>query len=86
MEQDLKGFYALVDSFIHGRKCFPEQGEYPGGNEKRKMLVDTYVITLPESGNHILDIRPVSLLRKKNGKGSFLVLGIARGAMRRQRR
>ena len=25
-----------MDSFIHGRKCFPEQGEYPGGNEKRK--------------------------------------------------
>ena len=30
------------------------------GLRKGSLLPDTYVITLPESGNHILDIRPVS--------------------------
>ena len=50
------------------------------GMRKGKMLVDTYVITLPESGNHILDIRPVSLLRKEERESRELViLGIARG-------
>ena len=43
-------------------------------------LPDTYVITLPESGNHILDILPVSLLTRQERDGKdFLVLGIARG-------
>ena len=50
------------------------------GLRKGKMLVDTYVITLPESGNHILDILPVSLLTRQQRDGKdFLVLGIARG-------
>ena len=50
------------------------------GMRKGKMLVDTYVITLPESGNHILDILPVSLLTRQQRDGKdFLVLGIARG-------
>ena len=50
------------------------------GMRKGKMLVDTYVITLPESGNHILDILPVSLLTRQERDGKdFLVLGIARG-------
>ena len=31
------------------------------GLRNGSLLPDTYVITLPESGNHILDIRPVSL-------------------------
>ena len=48
------------------------------GMRKGKMLVDTYVITLPESGNHILDILPVSLLTRQQRDGKdFLVLGIA---------
>ena len=69
-----------MDSFIHGRKCFPEQGEYPGGNEKRKNACGYLLITLPESGNHILDILPVSLLTRQQRDGKdFLVLGIARG-------
>ena len=32
------------------------------GIREGKVMPDTYVITLPESGNHILDIRPVLLL------------------------
>lgn len=39
------------------------------GMRKGKMLVDTYVITLPESGNHILDILPVSLLTRQQRDG-----------------
>lgn len=50
------------------------------GLRKGSLLPDTYVITLPESGNHILDIRPVSLLTEKERESkSFLILGIARG-------
>ncbi len=52
------------------------------GLRKGSLLPDTYVITLPESGNHILDIRPVSLLSKEERESSdFLILGIARGYM-----
>ena len=35
------------------------------GLRNGSLLPDTYVITLPKNGNHILDIRPVSLLRKE---------------------
>lgn len=50
------------------------------GLRKGSLLPDTYVITLPESGNHILDIRPVSLLSKEEWEScEFLILGIARG-------
>ena len=50
------------------------------GLRNGSLLPDTYVITLPESGNHILDIRPVSLLTEKERESkSFLILGIARG-------
>ena len=50
------------------------------GLRKGSLLPDTYVITLPESGNHILDIRPVSLLRKEERESrELLILGIARG-------
>ncbi len=39
-----------------------------------------YVITLPESGNHIFDIRPVSLLTKEEREDNgFLILGTALG-------
>ena len=38
------------------------------------------VITLPQSGNHILDIRPVMLLTEEERKAEdFLVLGVAQG-------
>ena len=50
------------------------------GLRNGSLLPDTYVITLPESGNHILDILPVSLLTRQQRDGKdFLVLGIARG-------
>ena len=50
------------------------------GLRNGSLLPDTYVITLPESGNHILDIRPVSLLRKEERESrELLILGIARG-------
>ena len=50
------------------------------GLRNGSLLPDTYVITLPESGNHILDILPVSLLTRQERDGKdFLVLGIARG-------
>ena len=64
MEQDLRGFYALVDPFIHGRKMLPGTGvSILGGNEKRKNACGyLWMDYLPESGNHILDILPVSLL------------------------
>ena len=43
-------------------------------------LPDTYVITLPESGNHILDIRPVLLLTKEERESNeLLILGVAVG-------
>ena len=35
------------------------------GIRERKLMPDTYVITLPQSGNHILDIRPVMLLTEE---------------------
>ena len=45
-----------------------------------KTTPDIYVITLPESGNHILDIRPVMLLTEEERKAEdFLVLGVAQG-------
>ena len=50
------------------------------GIREGKPMPDTYVITLPESGNHILDIRPVLLLtRKEREAEDFLVLGVACG-------
>ena len=50
------------------------------GIRERKLMPDTYVITLPQSGNHILDIRPVMLLTEEERKAEdFLVLGVAQG-------
>ena len=50
------------------------------GIRRGKRMPGVYVITLPESGNHILDIRPVSLLtEKERGDGAFLILGAALG-------
>lgn len=51
-----------------------------GGIREGKVMPDTYVITLPESGNHILDIRPVAALSKKEREDErFLILGAAKG-------
>ena len=48
------------------------------GIRERKLMPDTYVITLPQSGNHILDIRPVMLLTEEERKAEdFLILGVA---------
>ena len=48
--------------------------------ETGKASSDLYVITLPESGNHILDMRPAMLLRKEEREApDFLILGIAVG-------
>jgi hypothetical protein len=50
------------------------------GIRERKLMPDTYVITLPQSGNHILDIRPVMLLTEEERKAEdFLILGVAEG-------
>lgn len=50
------------------------------GIREESFLPDTYVITLPESGNHILDILPVLLLTKKEREGrKLLILGVAVG-------
>ena len=50
------------------------------GIRERKLMPDTYVITLPQSGNHILDIRPVLLLTEKEREDEgFLILGVAKG-------
>lgn len=51
-----------------------------GGIREGKAMGDGYVITLPESGNHILDIRPVNRLTKEERKDdAFLILGVAKG-------
>lgn len=51
-----------------------------GGIREGKRMPDTYVITLPESGNHIVDIRPVNLLTQKEREDDrFLILGAAKG-------
>lgn len=45
-----------------------------------KALPGVYVITLPESGHHILDIRPAALLTKEErGSSTFMILGAALG-------
>lgn len=50
------------------------------GIREGKIMPDTYVITLPESGNHILDIRPVLLLTEKEREDDrLLILGAASG-------
>ena len=53
------------------------EGTGPGSSWES---ADTYVITLPQSGNHILDIRPVMLLTEEERKAEdFLILGVAEG-------
>ena len=67
---------ALVGASIYGRPGRKAPGQGPHGN----LMPDTYVITLPQSGNHILDIRPVMLLTEEERKAEdFLILGVAEG-------
>ena len=53
---------ALVGASIYGRPGRKHRARVLMGIRERKLMPDTYVITLPQSGNHILDIRPVMLL------------------------
>ena len=91
MEQDLRGDFMRWWTHLYmGENASRNRVSILEGMRKGKMLVDTYVITLPESGNHILDIRPVSLLRKEERESremekTFWFWG-SQGAMRRQRR
>lgn len=59
-------------------RCRPE---ILRGIREGRWLPDTYVITLPESGNHIFDIWPAALLpaQKERIGSELLILGVARG-------
>ncbi len=46
--------------------------------EEGRCLPDDYVITLPQCGNHLFDIRPALLLTAKEREG-LMVLGAASG-------
>lgn len=47
---------------------------------EKKYQLDTYVITPPQYGHHLLDIRPVRLLTdEERESGDFLILGVACG-------
>lgn len=56
------------------------------GLRNGSLLPDTYVITLPESGNHILDIRPVCLLRKEERESRELLILALPEVMEKQRK
>lgn len=63
-----------------GEHAGKKRAEVLRGIREKRMMPDTYVITLPESGNHILDIRPVLLLTKEEREGQDpLILGVASG-------
>lgn len=63
-----------------GRKAMGNRPAILMGIREGKRMPDTYVITLPESGNHIFDIRPVMLLTKQERQGdSLVILGVASG-------
>ena len=63
-----------------GDRALKNRAKVLMGIREGKTTPDIYVITLPESGNHILDIRPVLLLTEKEREDdSFLILGVAKG-------
>lgn len=51
-----------------GDRALKNRAKVLMGIREGRTIPDTYVITLPESGNHILDIRPVLLLTEKERK------------------
>ena len=63
-----------------GDRALKNRAKVLMGIREGKTTPDIYVITLPESGNHILDIPPVLLLTEKEREDdSFLILGVAKG-------
>lgn len=63
-----------------GSHAAKKRSELLRGIREKAFLPEVYVITLPESGNHILDIRPVGLLKDEERKSrDFLILGVAKG-------
>ena len=63
-----------------GDRALKNRAKVLMGIREGKTTPDIYVITLPESGNHILDIRPVLLLTEKEREDDgFLILGVAKG-------
>ena len=63
-----------------GDRALKNRAKVLMGIREGRTIPDTYVITLPESGNHILDIRPVMLLTEEERKAEdFLILGVAEG-------
>lgn len=63
-----------------GEGAAKKRGEILRGIGENRLMPNTYVITLPESGNHLLDIRPVLLLTKEEREGQDpLILGVALG-------
>ena len=70
----------LWDHLYMGQNADRARARILKGLRQGSLLPDTYVITLPESGNHILDIRPVGRVRKEERESrELLILGIARG-------
>ena len=70
----------LVGASIYGRPGRKAPGQGPHGIRKEVMLTPMCKITLPQSGNHSTDIRPVMLLTEEERKAEdFLILGVAEG-------
>lgn len=63
-----------------GRKAAAGRPDILSGIREGRLMPEVYVITLPESGNHLLDVRPLMLLTKKERESSeLLILGVAKG-------
>lgn len=63
-----------------GKKASDNRAKVLRGIREGRFMPDTYVITLPKSGNHILDICPVLLAAKEEKKQEeLLILGVASG-------
>lgn len=64
-----------------GKKASDNRAKVLNGIREGRFMPDTYVITLPKSGNHILDICPVLLSAKEEKKQheDIMILGVASG-------
>lgn len=70
----------LWDHLYMGQNADRARAKILKGLREGSLLPDTYVITLPENGNHIFDICPVSLLTRRERRGEkLLILRLARG-------